>query len=236
MGIIYIVCIVVGILTLVFGIFEYNHPELAWELSLSRRLFVHGGEPTNYYYETQRKGAIVLILIGGGVSIAALIIGVMANIGYSVHVDEFVLKLPCTYSEIEEMGYEIEPDATTRTVSASNNFSNYHISYTARNAEGKEIKIYFENRTNEEQRVLDCEVVGIEAEFEDGPILRLPNGIEIGMSETEAKQIRNNSSHFYMQNGLEFKETLGFERYNITIYFEDDKVGSIEVMHNNIGL
>ncbi len=178
---------VLGLICVAAGILALRFPDLEWKLSLSRMMYVKDGKPTPFYYAVQRAGAVLGIFFGGIliiVSIGMLFTGIR---GYVLKVDGNKLKIPCTYEDVQELGFLLDEGKEERTLGSSAGSGRVQATYTVRNAEGKEMEITFENRAEEELVVTECTVVGISSNAATGPVIVLPEGIEMGMTEKEAR-------------------------------------------------
>jgi len=74
-GELYGVLIFWGIVLIGVGIFTYKHPDILWKMSLSRRWYLKGGEPTELYYSSRRMGAVFYIIFG----IIIIVVGIGGN-------------------------------------------------------------------------------------------------------------------------------------------------------------
>ena len=177
---------VLGVVCIASGIVALKFPDLEWKLNLTRAFFVKGGEPSEFYYTMQRAGAVLGIFFGAILMIVSLSLMASGIRGYVVKVDGEKLKIPCTYEEVQALGYWIDPSVTVKVLGAYNGSVKNQVAYTVKNAAGKEMEITFENREAEELPATECTVVGIASNAATGPAIVLPEGIEMGMTEQEA--------------------------------------------------
>lgn len=223
MGEAYGLLIFLGIVLIVFGIYIHKHPDFRWNISLSRRWYLKGGEPTDLYYANQRMGAVAYILIGVLMILLSISMTVTRAKGYVVEIDGNELRMPCTYSDIEALGYQIDSSEEIEMLRATNkNLKNYS-TYVVKNAEGKEIKIMFENRGDEDRPATECELVAITVQEENGPKIKLPNGVKSGMSEEEVKSIMGKGTPRGVGgSAAEYNVKVNFDTYKINVVFEGD--------------
>jgi len=218
---IYGLFIMIGIIMIVGGFFVYKHPDIMWKLSLARRWYLKGGEPTELYYSSRRLGAVFYIIFGIVMIILSISMSVTEARGYVVEIDGEELKIPCTYADMEALGYQIDPAEEIRTLRATGSNNKESSTYIVRNAEGKEIKITFENRGDEDRIATECELIAIYVSKENGPEIVLPNGVRIGMTESEIKSIMGKGTpRGVASSAAEYMETVSFDTYKINVVYE----------------
>lgn len=212
-----LILIAVGILLIICGIFTYKNPDFEWKYSLSRQLFLKGGEPTESYYTHQRMGAIVSVIFG----IAFIIGGVgtlfQGTMKYAVEINGTELKLPCEYSDIEAIGFRIDSDENIKTLSAGKTTS-----YVVTNPIGQEFEITFENRKEVEQAATDCTVIKLYFRDENSPDVVLSNGVEMGMTEKEVESIMGDPVF-----GQGYDIEVGTNNYSIAIGYDSPFVNNL---------
>ena len=229
---VYGLLILAGIVLILIGVYTLKHLDFMWNISWERRWFVKGGEPTEHYYTHQRLSAVTQIIIGALMIIMSIsMIGTQIK-GYVVKIDWKELKMPCTYSDIEALGYHIDSSEEIKVIHATTkNIKNY-ATYTVKNAEGKEFVVTFENRGETDKLATECELIAIKVEAETGPHLELPNGVKLGMDRDDVKDIMGKGS----PRGLaaeEYRQKVNFDSYEINIVYTDEfidrRVESIRV-------
>lgn len=94
--------ILIGIALIGIGFYTFKHPDFRWKISLSRRWYLKGGEPTDLYYANQRIEAVAYIAIGIIMILLSTSMSVTKARGYVVEIDGNELKMPCTYSDMED--------------------------------------------------------------------------------------------------------------------------------------
>ena len=214
---------VFGIILIGIGSFIFTHPETMWNLSLSRRWYVKGGEPTELYYTNQKIGAVLEIIIGVALIICSISMSVTEIRGYVVNIDGQELKIPCLYSDIEALGYQIDSAEEIKTLKATNKNIKNSATYMVKNAEGKEFKVTFENRGTVDKVVTECELIAISVEVEKGPKLILPNGVKSGMSESEIKSIMGKGTPRGVgASAAEYRTKVNFNSYKVNIVYNGD--------------
>lgn len=225
--------LLVGMVLMGYGIILFKFPDLEWNLSLARRWYLKGGEPTDTYYTHQRISAAVNVIVGVLVIIVSIsMIGTQIK-GYVVKIDREELKIPCTYSDMEALGYHIDSSEEIKVLRATTKNDKNSATYTVMNAEGKEIKITFENRGETDKLATECELVAIKVEAENGPHLSLPNGVKLGMSRDDVRDIMGKGTTMGGLNSEQYRESVNFDSYKINIVYTDGfmnrKVESIRV-------
>ena len=218
---IYGLFIMIGIIMIVGGFFLYKHPDIMWKLSLARRWYLKDGEPTELYYSSRRLGAVFYIIFGIVMIILSISMSVTEARGYVLEIDGEELKIPCTYADMEALGYQIDPAEEIRTLRATGSNNKESSTYIVRNAEGKEIKITIENRGDEDRIATECELIAIYVSKENGPRIELPNGVRIGMTESEIKSIMGKGTpRGVASSAAEYMETVSFDTYKINVVYE----------------
>ncbi len=213
--------IFLGIVLVGLGIFVYKNPDIFWKYSLSRRWFLKGGEPTEFYYSTQKIGAVFYVLFGIVMIIGSISMSVTEAKGYVVEIDGSELKIPCVYSDVEALGYHIDASETIDTLRATNKNLKNSVSYVVKNAEGKEITIMFENRGSADKVATDCELVAITVRDENGPKIKLPNGVKSGMSERDIESIMGKGTPKGIAgSAAEFRTSVNFDSYKVNVVYD----------------
>lgn len=234
MGEFFVIWIVCGIALVIFGCYIFKHPETMWNLSLSRRWYLKGGEPTELYYINQKIGAVVNILLGIAIIFASIGMSVTEIRGYVVRIDGEELKIPCTYADMEALGYEIDPAEEIGVLHATSKNNKNGASYTVTNSEGKEITIRFENRGGGDKPATECEIIAITVKRETGPQIYLPNNIKLGMSKEDVESVMGRGTVKGIGgSATEYRESVNFNSYKINIVYDGDfmskKASSIRV-------
>ena len=223
MGEVYGLSILIGIVLIGIGIYTFKHPDFRWKISLSRRWYLKGGEPTDLYYENQRMGSIAYIFIGVIMIFLSISMSVTKAKGYVVEIDGNELRMPCTYSDMEALGYQIDPEEEIETLRATSKNLKNSSTYTVKNAEGKEIIVTFENRGEEDRKATECELIAIRVHEENGPKIKLPNGVKNGMSEEDAKSIMGKGTPRGVGgSATEYNMKVNFDTYKINLVFDGD--------------
>lgn len=223
MGEVYGLSILIGIVLIGIGIYTFKHPDFRWKISLSRRWYLKGGEPTDLYYENQRMGAVAYIFIGVIMILLSISMSVTKARGYVVEIDGNELRMPCTYSDMEALGYQIDPEEEIETLRATSKNLKNSSTYTVKNAEGKEIIVTFENRGEEDRKATECELIAIRVHEENGPEIKLPNGVKNGMSEEDAKSIMGKGTPRGVGgSAAEYNMKVNFDTYKINLVFDGD--------------
>lgn len=203
-----ILLIILGICFIVSGIFAYKNPDFAWEHSRKRIWYVEGGKPSEIYYEHQKLSSMFSVLIGILLIFFTSLFMLLSIEKYVVEINGNELKLPCSYSDIEALGFTIDSDKEICILGAKD-----ATTYKAVNAAGEEIEIMFDNNGDAEKLATDCKVTAIYVNAESGPDIKLPNGVEFGMRESQVEAIMGDVSGF----NENYEETVGFKTYEISV-------------------
>ena len=234
MGELYGLLIFIGIVLIGLGIVIHKYPNFMWEFSFERRWYVKGGEPTEHYYTVQRIRAVTNIIIGV-IMILVCISMIATDVkGYVVELDGKELKIPCTYSDMEELGYHIDSTEEIKTIRATTKNIKNFATYIVTNNEGKEIKITFENRDEIDKPATECDLVAIYVTSENGPKITLPNGVNSKMSRKEVKEkMGKGTTRGVGGSASEYRVSVNFNTYRINIVYEggftNNKIESIRV-------
>lgn len=203
-----ILLILSGIGFIAHGIFLKKNPDFAWEHSWEKRRYVEDdAPPTKRYYEYQ-KGSIAFSVAIGCLLIFFTTLFLLMNIEkYVVEINGEELKLPCSYSDVQKLGFSIESDQEIRTVEKWDSRT-----YVVVNDAGEEMKITFENDSDTEKTATACKITEIYVDAEDGPDIRLPNGVTFGMRESQVEDIMG-----YAGMNENYEENIGFKTYEISV-------------------
>lgn len=234
MGAIYGLFIIIGMVLIGLGIVIHKYPDFMWEFSFERRWYVKGGEPTEHYYTVQRLRSVTNIIIGVLMIIVCISMIATDVKGYVVELDGKELKIPCTYSEIEELGYHIDSTEEIKTIRATTkNIKNY-ATYIVTNTEGKEIKVTFENRDETDKLASECDLVAVYVTTKNGPKITLPNGVNSKMSRNDVKEkMGRGTARGVGGSASEYRVSVNFNTYKVNIVYEggfmNEKISSIRV-------
>lgn len=206
-----ILLILCGIGFISYGVFIKKNPDFVWEHSWERRQYVEDGTPpTARYYEHQKFSIAFCIAIGTLLVFFTSLFMLMSIEKYVVKINGNELKIPCSYSNIQELGFTIDSDKEITTLKKYDS-----VSYTAINAAGEEIKITFENNRDTEKLATDCKVTAIFVNAEKGPDIELPNGVAFGMRESQVEDIIGPADI-----SKKYEEAIGFKIYEISVGFD----------------
>ncbi|MBQ8596357.1 MAG: hypothetical protein IJ409_01075 [Lachnospiraceae bacterium] len=223
-----------GIIVIGIGIFLYKNPGIIWELSWERRRFLKGGEPTDHYYSYQKTRGVIFIALGIIMIIVSISMWSTEAKGYVVKIDGNDLKIPCTYADVEALGYQIDPAEEIETLRATSKNIKNSSTFVVKNVEGKEMTITFENRGDVDKAATECELIAITVRDENGPKIKLPNGVKNGMSEDDVKSVMGKGTPKGVGgSAAEYRERVSFNTYKINIVYDGSfmsrKVKSIRV-------
>lgn len=210
-----ILLILFGIVFIVYGLCLKKNPELAWECSWERRRYVEDEDapPTKRFLEYQKSSGIFCVVIGSLLVFFTILFLVFSIPKYTVEINGEELKLPCSYSDVQELGFFVESEQEIRPLEMWDSRT-----YVVVNDAGEEMKITFENDTDTEKAVEYCKITSIYVMAEDGPNFRLPNGVEFGMRESRVEDIMG-----YAGMNDNYEEIIGFKTYEISIGYYDTK-------------
>jgi hypothetical protein len=154
--------------------------------------------------------------------------------GYVVELDGKKLKIPCTYSDMEELGYHIDSSEEIEIIRATTKNIKKYNTYIVANNEGKEIKVTFENRDETDKLATECDLVAIYVTAEKGPRIKLPNGVNSKMSRKDVKEIMGKgTTRGVGGSASEYRVSVNFNSYKINIVYEggfmNEKIESIRV-------
>lgn len=234
MGELHGLLIVAGIILIGVGIFTIKFPDAMWELSVARRLYLKGGEPTELYYSNQRIRAVIQILFGAALIIAAISMTATSIKGYVVEIDGNEFRMPGTYADLEALGYQIDPAEEIKVLKATTKNIKNGATYIVKNTKGQEISLRFENRGTTDKPATECELIAITVESENGPKIKLPNGLKLGMSSKEVESIMGKGTPKGVGGSArEYTVRVNFDNYKINVVyggnFMSKKVVSIRV-------
>ncbi len=225
--------VLIGIVLVGYGILLYKHPDLEWNISLARHWYLKGGELTDTYYTHQRISAVISVIAGVLMIIIGIsMIGTQIR-GYVVEIDGDELRIPGTYAEIQALGYNVDSSEEIRILKATDNNNKKSATYIVNNADGKEIEITFENRGQTDKPATECELVAIYVKAENGPRMKLPNGVRIGMGRDDVRGIMGKGTTSGGLSSEWYRESVNFDSYKIYIVYTDGfvnrKVESIRI-------
>lgn len=198
--------LLLGIICIAYGKYSLKNPDFEWDISWRRQLFVAVGEPTEEYCEIKKRNAKSCIGIGIAMIVVSMFI-IFSKIetfvksggletflnsgGYDVVIDGKKIEIPCDYSDIEKMGYEVDSFQSEYVVEFSELDGNSVYTYVARNKEGDEFEVLLANTNEKNDGRIDWTVVGIGADSEKAPEIDFYNGVTNKMNKSEVDSIMN---------------------------------------------
>ncbi len=239
MGFVCVVFLLLGIFCIAYGKYSLKNPDFEWDISWRRQLFVAGGEPTEEYYEVQKRNAKLCIGIGIAMIVASMFI-IFSKIEtfvksgeYDVVIDGKKIEIPCDYSDIEKIGYEVDSFQSEYVVEFSELDGNSVYTYVVKNKEGKEFEVILENTNDKNDGKNGWTVVGINADSENAPEIALYNGVTNKMNKSEVDSIMNfeesDSGSFFSGNRGSDDESETYtintksKSYILSIEYDGDK-------------
>lgn len=234
MGATYGLSMVLGIVLIIWGIYIFKHPEFIWNISMTRRWYLKGGEPTDLYYSNQKISGVLYAVFGAVLILLGISMTANQAKGYVVEIDGAKLKVPGTYTDIEALGYHIDAGEEIKILQATEKAIKNSATYVVKNAEGKEITLTFENRGDADRPATECELIALYVCEENGPKIKLPNGVKSGMSEKDVEAIWGRGTPKGIGgSAAEYKAKVNFNSYRINIVYDGNlmnrKVASIRV-------
>ena len=132
---------------------------------------------------------------------------------YTVLLDGNEVQIPCSYSDIEKLGYVLESDERVNFISPDD------VDWIdVKNQKGQEIELIVQNQKQSDRGVRECTVIGITVAEENCPDFQLTNGVEIGMTYDEVCDIMGVASSQY--TSYYYTEQVGSDTYKIGISYE----------------
>lgn len=178
--------IIGGIIFAITGFVMYKFPDLDWILSLKRALYVKDGQPTEFYYSMQKFWAIAFMILGPVLSIAGTVDLIWGNsTTYDFLIDGKELSIPCDYDELKAIGYRMDSAEEGKILKAGD--SSYM--HRAVDENGKVIVIALKNRSSKDRTKAECDVISVYVKEENGPELRLHNGLTFGSDNSEIRKL-----------------------------------------------
>lgn len=162
-----IVLLVNALVYAVCGIVSCILIERSWGRSRERRLNPDLERPSSDYVRNRKiGGAILFIMAGVCVFFAIIQFSVSFTSGAPLSIEGSEMKFPCTYSDIQAMGYElVEGQEIVEIQGTDNSFNRKGETYNVVNDKGQEFQIRFENNTPESKLATDCYVYEMTFEY-----------------------------------------------------------------------
>lgn len=200
--------ILYGIGCISYGLFLKKNPDFAWEHSWEKRRYVEDdAPPTARYYEYQKRSIAFSIAIGSLLIFFTSLFMLMNIEKYVVKINGEELKIPCSYTDIQELGFTIDTDKEIRILGKWDS-----ITYTVVNDVGEEMEITFDNDSDSDKLATYCKITSLHVNADNGPYVELPNGIHFGMSESQVEDIIGPTGI-----GVDCEEVIGFKTYEINV-------------------
>lgn len=215
----YILVVLLGIFLCTIGIYSYKK-----SIAVLKVLDGCKGETeeeteeveADRLYNDDKKLLSLAGIVFGSVIVLAGIVGMFNNETekYIVLLDGNELQLPCSYSDIVDLGYDIDSEDDMYSLSPGEKDW-----VVVTNSKGQEIELIFRNDNNSDRKAPDCTVIGISVDVEGRADFQLTNGVKIGMTYDEVSDIMGvGSSTYYGSNS--YTEQVGSDTYKISIGYE----------------
>lgn len=144
---------------------------------------------------------------------------------FEVSIEGNLISLPCTYKDIETLGYKL--DSKDGSLDESLDANSYTTSVYVKNDGGKEFSVRFINNSEESKPLKDCEIYGVGFDsFYSVPDVEICGGYTLGMSMEEAKELAGEADYEYSSDD---------SSYQSLEYYQDDKsyYGGLELQFTN---
>ncbi|MBO5387074.1 MAG: hypothetical protein J6A59_02915 [Lachnospiraceae bacterium] len=217
-----VIFLIIGLACGVYGIKYFRQHGFLWE----RKLETEEKEPKRYsiFEDTSDKkyggmGALV-------VSVLFLVLGAVVLIrtltGHGdISIEGIDISLPCTYLDIQSMGFDIEEGQEIEEIKGTTSSYNRHgATYTVVDDKGRRFEVRFENDDEEDKLATSCNIY--ELRFEYAP----PNNIYDDMQGYGALY---NSWQYDLEMTPEEREQAQ-ERYNSMIEEKQEYYDNYEIL------
>ncbi|MBQ8246702.1 MAG: hypothetical protein IJZ42_06185 [Lachnospiraceae bacterium] len=146
---------------------------------------------------------------------------------YTVLLDGNEVQIPCSYADIEKLGYILESDERVNFISPDD------VDWIdVKNQKGQEVELIVQNQKQSDRGVRECTVIGISVAEENCPDFQLTNGVKPGMSYDRVNDIMGvGGSTTYGSNT--YTEQVGSDTYNIRISYESPVISIDSDTTNN---
>lgn len=167
-------------------------------------------------YNDDKKLLSLAGIVFGIVIVLAGIVGMFNNETekYIVLLDGNELQIPCSYSDIVDLGYDIDSEDDMYSLSPGEKDW-----VVVTNSKGQEIELIFRNDNSSDRKAPDCTVIGISVEVEGRADFQLTNGVKIGMTYDEVTDIMGVGSSQYWSEV--YTEQVESSQYKISIGYEN---------------
>lgn len=175
--------LIVGLVCGIYGIMYYRQHGFLWESEAKKKVEIETetDEVNNSLYDITADsgyGGISALVVGALFLVLGTVLLITSIIGpKDINIDGMDISFPCTYLDIQAMGFDIEEGQEIEELKGTTSAYNRHgKTYTVVDANGRKFKIRFENDEEETRLATSCKIY--EMSFEYAP----PNNIYDEMS------------------------------------------------------
>lgn len=139
----------------------------SWRTSRERKMNPDLEGPSGSYIKNRKFGGAILFTLAGICMLFAIIeLSVSSTKGTPLSIEGEEMKFPCTYSDIQAMGYELVAGQEIVEIKGTNNsLVRSGQTYKVVNDSGKEFEIRFENNTPETKLATECYIYEMTFEY-----------------------------------------------------------------------
>lgn len=222
--------LILGLLCGVAGFLYYRNNGFLWEpndrITSDTDLFTQKTVYTANPPANRKVGGIIILVFGAFFLVAGAIAFVRAEIGpKDIVIDGVDISFPCTYQDIQALGFDIEEGQEIVEIKGtSNSYNRSGKTYTVVDDSGRSFEIRFENDTTERLMATECRIY--EMTFEYAP----PKNMYADMSPYSSY---GNTYFAYQQMGLSQEQINdAMEDYNDFLERQSEYYENYEILNS----
>ena len=194
-----IILIYGSILCFIGGLALFKFNRYIWDLRHEKYYNVPGHVITREYVKKSRIGGLLLMVSSAVMFAVAIYLLVEVKLGFTVvTIEGKNFTLPCSYEDIQAIGYHIEEGQEIETLTGSEEaYKRKGVTYTVVNDRGRKFEIRFENDTSGKKLATECKIYEMSFEYAspdnpyDGMMFNYTNNYladQLGLSPEELEQ------------------------------------------------
>ena len=155
---------------------------------------------------------------------------------FQIEVDGTVITLPCTYADIQNLGYSLSDDENGDEQIEPNNYtSSVYVQMG-----GREFSVCFYNDTAETKKLTECKIYALRFDsFYEVPNVSLPNGISMSSTPEDIREAMGKEQDGYVSDDSDYMSMdyyIGesYDQKGISFTFSDGKMSELKIENMEI--
>lgn len=161
------ILVFMAVLLGIIGFLSYRHYKFMWTWSRERRLYTDSVVPTARFVKRRKIEGVIILTLATVFLVVGIVLVIMSRVEFkALTIEGNEISLPCTYEDIQAMGYELEEGQEIVEIRGTDNSYNRNgKDYYVVNDKGQKFQIRFENSEPEDKVATECKIYKMTFEY-----------------------------------------------------------------------